>query len=183
MSFKVSFNGTSANQPVSNQAKKPQKRVLTDEEKQKIKKNKIIAYASFIGTIAVCFIVTSVGRNPAKAAKVAQGTLEMNNKIYQEAVNYVQELFSGQGDFEIGVDSLEKIFEIPENITPLNQKIAQAEKYLEQAKVPEDAKVWQNLQTLKKNLQLYINNIQYTLSQGAQRDSDLSKKFEYDNGK
>ena len=154
MSLKVSF-GNNVSQVSNQETQKTKKKLFTPlskEDKKKARKNILIGYGIFILSTTGALLGAMVGRDPSKVATVANGTNIVNEKAYNEAFNIIEELFSKVGDFETPLEKLKGFFVKPESITPLSEKIAQAEKYIQENNIPIDSEIVQKLTQLKQTI-------------------------------
>ncbi len=153
-----------------------------DKKKFKVKDFAKMSALFYAAAFAAGALI-SIGRDPAKAAKVLRGTSEIVNPAYKKGAELLEGLLAKQGEnYATKFEDILAMFRSEKNSTVLADALDSVEDIIQKNALEPDSKVVEALSTLRKNLQKYVNEMQTSLASGEKVVVyDKSHEFETQN--
>lgn len=187
----VNFNGNfdkSISEIIKGRAKKvdleqkPDTVELSDKNKKKFTLKRFVTHmAVFYAAAFTLTALVSIGRDPAKAAKVLRGTSEIVNPAYKKGAELMQSLTSKTGPgYKVNFDDILQMFKPEKNSTKLGDALDEVEVLIQKQGLEPDEKVLGAISALRENLQKHTSELQSSFAKG-ERVSVYDKSREFEN--
>ena len=156
--------------------------------KKDAKDKKLKQFAKYMlvsqAVTAAVVIAGSIGRNPAKAAKVLRGTSNIVQPAYNKGAELLDTLMAKTGDFKTSFDDILNMFKPEKNSTKLADALDDVEALIKESGLEPDAKITDAISSLRENLNKFTGEIQEALSRGENVSIyDKTREFETSNSK
>ncbi len=187
----VNFNGNfdkSISEIIKGRAKKvdleqkPDTVEFSDKNKKKFTLKRFVTHmAVFYAAAFALTALVSIGRDPAKAAKVLRGTSEIVNPAYKKGAELMQSLTSKTGPgYKVNFDDILQMFKPEKNSTKLGDALDEVEVLIQKQGLEPDEKVLGAISALRENLQKHTSELQSSFAKG-ERVSVYDKSREFEN--
>lgn len=172
----------------NNLSNKESKDVAEFSTKKDTKNNKLKKFAKHMliaqAAAAAVLIAISIGRNPAKAAKVLRGTSNIVQPAYNKGAELLDGLMAKAGNFETSFDDILQMFKPEKNSTKLADALDDVEALIKKSGAEPDAKIMDAISSLRENLKKFTGEIQESLVKGESVSVyDKTREFEVSNSK
>lgn len=159
---------------------KEAKKAAKKENRKKAMKFLLVAQAISFATVAA----VSIGRNPAKVAKVLQGTSEVVNPVYSKMQGTLDSLIQKSGgEYKVNYADLLKDITAPKNMTGLQDKLEDVQKLIEKQETPPSKEIQAAIESLKKKSAEFVDTVVEKRLKGADYDTirNLEETFAREN--